>query len=60
MPTFALILTLISGDPETGPIHEFVVDYNLTHEDCLIAKEEFKPLWLGNNNIGMSCHEEPK
>ena len=58
MQTFILLLTVIVGDPETGPVHTFVLDSGMSFEDCMADKHDARHIWLGNNNIGMSCEEE--
>ncbi len=55
MQTFSLILTLILGDPESGPAHDFIIDSGLTAEDCERVLMDNRAIWLGNDNIGMHC-----
>lgn len=55
MLTFALILTLISGDPETGGVYKFVVADGLTEARCDDLLAMYQPLWRGDPNVGMRC-----
>lgn len=54
MEIWSLVLFVIIGDPETGPLHSFVLDSG-SFEDCQEWREEYRPIWDGNNNIGMHC-----
>lgn len=58
MKTFMLWLTVIAGDPETGAIYSFVLDEGMSYEDCQKDLKDNEHIWLGNDNIGMSCVEE--
>lgn len=55
MQTVALILTVILGDPETGPAHEVVVRQGLTLEACEDLRQGYVGLWLGTDTVGMRC-----
>lgn len=53
--TFILVLTMIQGDPETGPLTSVVLSTGLSEADCVELLHITEPVWLGNNNVGMSC-----
>lgn len=53
--TFILILTMIQGDPETGPVTSVVLSTGLSEADCVELLELTEPIWLGNDNVGMHC-----
>lgn len=55
---YALILTIILGPVETGPIHEFVVHEHMTLDECFSALVYHSPMWATNDSIGMHCEEE--
>lgn len=58
--TFILVLRVLIGNPEdpATPAYDYVIDHNLTLEDCYYLRKEYEPIWLGDNHLGMFCAEE--
>ena len=53
--TYALILYVMTVGGQKG----FVIDYDLTHEDCTHLETEWKPTLIGSYAY-VTCSEEPQ
>ncbi len=60
MKSFILFLTLITNDPETGALRIIPLQTFESRAECEALRTAYRPVWLGNNNIGMHCAEEPE